>query len=466
MTHLSLCPVVLALKSSTMQRDSIDLGTVRISRLFRLYLLPTLLGMLSLCAVTATDGIFVGRGLGSDALAAVNICIAPTMVIMGIVLMLGVGASVVSSIHLADGNIKAARLNVSQALIAATLTVALFLLATLVSPATTGRLLGSSETLMPLVCDYMPWIFATCLFQAWAGIGLFIVRLDGSPKYAMWCNVVPGLLNVVLDYLFIFPLQMGIRGAAIASCISCAVGGAMVLVYLSRFAATLRLIKVKLSRTSLLLTLRNLGFQCKIGISALLGEATMGMLMLMGNLVFMRYMGNDGVGAFSIACYYCPFAFMIGNAIAQSAQPIISFNYGSGSKSRVVATERLAIMSALVCGLIVTAAFALASGPMVRLFLDGSSLSARIAVDGFPLFSAAFIFFIFNLTAIGYFQSVEKVMPAIVFALLRGAIFLVPSFLIMPGILGNAGIWLALFASELLTTLCIAGYYLANKHRR
>lgn len=231
-----------------MQRDSIDLGTVRIPRLFRIYFIPTLLGMLSLCAVTATDGIFVGRGVGSDGLAAVNICIAPTMVIIGISLMLGVGASVVSSIHLANNNVKAARLNITQALIVATIIVTLFLIVTLSSPAATGRLLGSSESLLPLVENYMPWIFAACMFQAWCGIGLFVVRLDGAPGYAMWCNVLPGLLNVLLDYIFIFPLQMGVKGAAIASCISCAVGGIMVMCYLGILARNLKLIKIKLSR--------------------------------------------------------------------------------------------------------------------------------------------------------------------------------------------------------------------------
>lgn len=448
-----------------MQRDSIDLGTVKIPRLFRLYLIPTLLGMLSLCAVTATDGIFVGRGVGSDALAAVNICIAPTMVMMGISLMLGVGSSVVSSIHLASGNVKAARLNVTQALATATLIVIIFLGLTLISIDTTGRALGSSNTLMPLVRDYMPWIFVCCMFQSWCGIGLFVVRLDGSPKYAMWCNVLPGLLNVVLDYIFIFPLQMGIKGAAIATCISCAVGGVMVMCYLLFFARTLRLIKIKMSRKSLRLTLRNIGYQCKIGISALLGEATMGVLMLMGNLMFMKYIGNDGVGAFSIACYYCPFVFMIGNAIAQSAQPIISYNYGKGSKSRVIATEKLAILAALGCGLAITAAFIFTPSAMVHLFLDPDLAAAKIAVKGFPVFSVAFIAFIFNLTAIGYFQSVEKVTPSIVFALLRGLIFLVPAFILLPTILNATGIWLALGISEILTALSIVGFYIYNKSR-
>ena len=449
-----------------MQRDSIDLGTVRIPRLFRLYLVPTLLGMLSLCAVTATDGIFVGRGVGSDALAAVNICIAPTMVMMGFSLMLGVGASVVSSIHLASDNVKAARLNVTQALAFATVVVGIFLASTLSSVKTTGRLLGSSESLLPLVSDYMPWIFTCCLFQSWCGIGLFVVRLDGSPGYAMWCNVVPGLLNILLDYLFIFPLGMGLRGAAIATCISCSVGGAMVMGYLGFFAHTLRFIRLKMSIKSLRLSLRNIGYQCKIGISALLGEATMGVLMLMGNLVFMHYMGDDGVGAFSIACYYCPFVFMVGNAIAQSAQPIISFNYGRGNRTRVAATERLAIMAAIASGLLVSAAFVLAPAPMVHLFLDAEQAAAVIAVDGFPAFSTAFVFFIFNLTAIGYFQSVEKVAPSIAFALLRGVVFLVPSFILLPKLLGTTGIWLALAVSEILTSLAIVAYWLRNRTRQ
>lgn len=195
-----------------------------------------------------------------------------------------------------------------------------------------------------------------------------------------------------------------------------------------------------------MLSLRNIGYQCKIGISALLGEATMGVLMLMGNLMFMHYVGNDGVGAFSIACYYCPFAFMIGNAIAQSAQPIISYNYGLGERSRVVSTEKLAIITALICGGAVTASFSLLPELMVGLFLDIHSEAASIAIAGFPVYSTAFVFFIFNLTAIGYFQSIEKALPAIIFALLRGVIFLVPSFIIVPKLLGiNAYGLLSLF---------------------
>ena len=331
------------------------------------------------------------------------------MVIVGIGLVLGVGASVVCSIHLARQRLKVARINATQALSAGVIAVLLFLALTLSAPHTTARILGCSDTLMPLAMDYMPWIFGCCLFQICGAIGLFIVRLDGAPRYAMWCNVIPAVLNIVLDYVFIFPLDMGLKGAGIATFISCAIGGLMAVVYIAGYARQLRLIRFKLSSKGLRLTLRNLGYQCRIGISALLGEATMGMLMFMGNIVFMTYVGDDGVGAFSIACYYCPFVFMIGNAIAQSVQPIISYNYGQGKHHRVVQAERLAVICAGLCSALITGAFVVFPGQMIALFLGGVSDAVDIAVNGFPLFAVAFVFFIFNLTAIGYFQAVEKV---------------------------------------------------------
>lgn len=105
------------------------------------------------------------------------------------------------------------------------------------------------------------------------------------------------------------------------------------------------------------MSLRNVGYQCRIGSSALLGEATLAMLMFVGNLTFMHYLGDDGVGAFGIACYYIPFVFMVGNAIAQSAQPIISYNFGAGVRERVIEAAQIALATAVVCGAAVTAVF-------------------------------------------------------------------------------------------------------------
>lgn len=448
-----------------MERDAIDLGTQNVSKLFRQYFLPTLFGMLSMSAVTAIDGIFIGQGVGSDGIAAVNIIIPVYMILTGIGLMIGAGCSVVSSIHLSRGRIKAARINVSQAMIFSAVVTIIPSALMMAFPEATARMLGASDTLMPLAIDYMIWFVPSWVFQVWISISLFIIRLDGKPQLAMFCSLLTAVINMVLDWLFIFPLGWGIKGAAIATSISLVAGGGTAVVYLLFSARHLRLIPIKMSRKSLRLSARNIGYQCHIGSSALLAEATMATLMFMGNQIFMKYLGEDGVGAFGIACYYMPFVFMIGNAIAQSAQPIISYNFGLGYRDRVRAAEKIALQTSLICGITVTSVFMLLPDMLVGIFVELDTRAAEIAVSGFPYFATAFVFFIINLTAIGYYQSLERVKPATALALSRGFIFLIPSFVLLPKVAGTHGIWLALCLSELLTVLIALGLYARNRMR-
>lgn len=449
-----------------MEKDAIDLGSMNVFKLFSKYFIPTLLGMLCMSAVTAIDGIFVGHGVGSDGVAAINICIPVLMFLMGVALMLGAGCSVVASIHLSRGKRRIARMNVMQTLVFATLVTLVPSVVILLFPGQTGRLLGSSEHLLPLVKDYMMWFVPSLLFEMWVSISLFIIRLDGAPKLAMWCNILPAAINIVLDWYFIFPLGLGVAGAAAATTISLTIGGVISMGYLLFHAQYLRPLMPKWSRKSLRLSWRNITYQCRIGSSAFLGECTMAILVFVGNQTFMRYFGDDGVGAFGIICYYMPFVFMVGNAIAQSAQPIISYNFGAGLYERSIATERIALFTAVVCGTVVTSLFVLYPQYLVGLFMDPADSSAQIAIAGFPLFSMAFVFFILNLTAVGYFQSVERTRPATVFALLRGAVFLIPSFLLLPEVSGSKGIWLALTFSEAATTICVAVFYLYQRRRK
>lgn len=435
-----------------MQRDAIDLGSGNVSRLFRKLFFPTLLGMASISLVTVADGIFIGHGVGSDGIAAVNIACIPVMLITGIGLMMGAGCSVVSAIHLARGSVKAARLNLTQALLAGSMVTLLVCLVVWIFPEQVLHILGcTSEELMPMCKDYIFW-YSLCWFpELWTCVALYMVRLDGSPRYAMSCSLVSAVFNVVLDYLLIIVLGWGVKGAAIATAFAMTVGGVMALIYPLFMADTLRVIKIKMSFKSLRLSLRNVGYQCSIGVSALLGELTIAVLMFMGNWVFMSYLKEDGVGAFGIACYYTPFFFMIGNAIAQSAQPIISFNFGQGKWKRVLQARKTSLVAAFTCGLICTLLFLFFPRLLVWLFIDLSTNAADIAVRGFPWFSAAFIPFVLNLSVIGYYQSVERARPAIVISLLRGIVLLVPSFLLMPLAFGDRGIWFALAASELCT---------------
>lgn len=255
-------------------------------------------------------------------------------------------------------------------------------------------------------------------------------------------------------------MGMGVKGAAIATSVSCALGGLMVLFYFIRLSETLKFHRLKASLTSLLLTLRNTLYMAKIGFAACLTELAMSVMMLTGNYVFITSLGENGVAAFSIACYLFPVIFSISNAVAQSAQPIISFNYGAGNSRRVAKSLKTSLIAAIISGSLVTIFVAVCASQIVAMFLSPSSQAYTIAIKGLPEFALCGIFFALNIAFIGYYQSLEKAYRATIFTLLRGIVFIVPMFLFLPNVLGIAGMWLAIPASESLTLLLIITDYI------
>ena len=179
--------------------------------------------------------------------------------------MFGVGASIVVSVHLARGKVKTANINVAQAFIISVLIMLILTILVMANMKLMAKILGSSDLLFPYVKDYMRWIIPALSFGVIMGIGMFIVRLNGSPKYAMMCNLIPGIVNVVLDWLFIFPIPMGISGAALATGLTQLVGCMMVLVYMTHFSNHLHFYRLKFSMKSLRLMLYNIKYQVQLG---------------------------------------------------------------------------------------------------------------------------------------------------------------------------------------------------------
>lgn len=445
-------------------RDSIDFKTMNIPKLFRKLLIPTVLGMIFNAIFIITDGIFVGKGIGSDALAAVNITAPLFLINTGVALMFGIGASVVASVHLSQGKAKVARINVTQAIIVSSVLLLIYAIGIVSNVERVAVWLGSSERLLPLAVEYMYWFVPFLVFSALLCSGMFFVRLDGAPNYAMVCNIIPAIINIVLDYVFIFILKWGMFGAALATSLGYIVGAVMILAYLFHPERILHVCRVKLSKKSLYLTIRNVGYMCRLGLSSFLCETAIATMMFVGNYVFIRYLGEDGVAAYSIACYFFPIVFMVYNAIAQSAQPILSYNYGAKCTARVRETFRLALTTAILCGAGVFLLTWIFSHQIVGMFLDSSYPAYNIAVKGLPLFASGFVFFGINIVSIGYFQSLERDCLAMIITLLRGFVLVLLCFWILPIIWGSWGIWLAVPMSELLTFLFVLViYWLENR---
>ncbi len=449
-----------------MEKDKLDWGEMNIPILFRKMFVPTLLGMLLASTINLADGVFVGQGVGSDALAAVNIVAPFFLITTGVGLMFGSGVSIVASVHLSKGKRKAANINVTQAFTVSFAMMLVIAALVMIFPETAARMMGCSDRLMPYVIDYMRWVIPALPFGMLMSIGLFVIRLDGSPVFAMLCNSLPAIINMVLDYVFVFPMKMGIEGASLATGIAQVFGGLMIVLYMWRYNRVLHLYKPKFTPTSIRLTVRNIGYQMALGASGMIGELAIACMMMTGNFVYMGYLGEDGVAAFSVACYCFPFVFMIGNAIAQSAQPIISYNYGAGLLYRVRQTLKLSLVVAFVCGSLITLLGMMESPLVVSLFLPETAVANSIAKAGFPYYSIAFLLFALNLVCIGYFQSLGRFKTATFFMMLRGLVFVVPAFIILPRYMGVPGLWLAVPVSELLTLCVIVLFYVFINRRR
>ena len=267
-----------------MNRDKLDFGNGRIDELFKALFFPTLVGMVFNSLLNICDGMFVGHGVGSNALAAINIVAPLFLVCTGVGLMFGIGASVIGSIRLAENNVKAARIIMTQAYIAGALIFGVVILVSLLFTRPVLYMLGCSPLLEDLASDYLLWLLPGLMFFYLQCVGMMLIRLDGSPKYAMSVQIVAAVINIVLDWVMVFPMGMGIKGASIATSLSCIIGGLMVLVYFLRFSDKLKFYRLKLSWKSLRLSLRNTVYMMKIGLATFIAELSLGVMIVTGNL--------------------------------------------------------------------------------------------------------------------------------------------------------------------------------------
>ncbi len=443
-----------------LSRDKLDFGNGKIGVLFRTLFFPTLIGMFFSAALTVIDGIFVGHGVGAEGIAAVNIVSPVYLISTGIGLMFGIGASVIAGIRLSERKLKAARIIMTQAFLSGLLLMGLICIGCLAFNRQVVRALGCSPQLEQNAISYLLWVTPGLFFMFIQYVGMMLIRLDGSPKYAMWIQVVAAIINIGLDWYMVFPLQLGVMGAALATSIACTVGGLMVIIYFLRFPNQLKFYPLKWSLTSLLLTTRNTGYMIKIGFATFLTELAMSVMMLTGNRMFLSMLGENGVAAFAIVCYLFPVVFSISNAVAQSAQPIISFNYGAHQTERVRMAMKILLNTALVTGLFITFFLIIGAPMIVSLFLDSREAAYTLAIEGLPLFAACAAFFSVNIAFIGYYQSIENTLAPIVFTILRGILLLVPCFICLPHIIGVPGLWLAIPSAELLTCIVIVCFHI------
>lgn len=425
--------------------NAAQMGEESITRLLFRFSLPATVGMLVMATYNVVDTIFVGR-LGSQAIAALSVAFPIQMLLGAVGIGTGVGAASLISRSLGAGNKaeaeSAAGQVISMALIFGLLTalVGLFYLRPLL------LYLGTMPEIMDLTEDYMFVIAVGSVMFFLIMILNNIVRAEGNPLLSMKVMIISSVLNIGLDPVFIFLLDMGVQGAAVATVLSKIAGVIMMLYY---FFAGKSVLKLSLSCLKLRWgTIKNIYV---VGFPAMLLQLSINVSLLVANNILAAY-GHIPIAVMGLVFRLQMFAIMPVLGISQGLLPIIGFNFGAGKLKRIREALLKGMGISVACIMLAGLALLLAPAFFLRLFSTEKELlsigipALRIMVLMFPLVGVQIVSSIF-------FQAIGKGLPSLILSLLREIMLYVPFVLIMPSLYGLTGVWMARPMSDLLAFL-------------
>ena len=434
-----------------------SLTTENVSKLFFRYLIPAIMGTMVTSIYVLADTIIIGKGIGIDAMAALNIVLPLFNIFFGNGLLFGVGGSVLMSIARGRGDVKAGECYYTVSMILNAVTCILYTILFWVFMDPIARFLGATDVTMPYVKEYVPYVIAGLSVFAFSTFLQTFVRNDGAPKLAMAAVVTGGISNVFLDILFVYPLHMGMAGASIASVIG---SGITVSILLFHFRSKSCGLKFSLE-----------GFSLKYvkqifanGFTSFLVEITSGIVMFVFNIQLLEYVGDIGVSMYGVICNTAIIVICLCNGINQAAQPIISTNHGAGLYSRIESVRKLGIKTALVICSIPAVIGLIVPNVFTYIFLNPNEEILALSPVAIRTYFVGFFVMGVNMFIVGYFQSIVKPALSLVLCLLRGCVLSILFVTILAPLFGVVGIWASVPLGEFVT-LFIAVYCM-KKNRR
>lgn len=413
-----------------------------IHREFAGYALFQILGMFGLSCYILADTFFVANGLGNNGLAALNLAIPIYSFVNGSGLMLGVGGATKYMIFQSQGASREADQVFTRTMRTALYFSAGFVLIGLTLSPTITTLLGADGTVFAMTNTYLTVILLFSPVFLLNDVLLSFARNDGAPRLAMVAMLAGSGINIILDYVFIFPMHMGIFGAVLAT------GFAPVtsMLVLSRHRITgkngFHLVPTSLAprRTMELMAL---------GVPSLVTELSAGVVIICFNLLLLGLQGNVGVAAYGVVANIAIVVSSLFTGLAQGVQPLLSRAYGRGDTRQIklLLRDALAVLTAMA--LVLYAALFFGAEPITQIFnRDRDPQLLHIAAQGLRLYFSATWFLGFNLIASSFFPAIARPVPAQVISLLRGLILILPSAVGFSLLFGVTGVWLSVPVTE------------------
>ena len=425
-------------------------------RLFARYVSQNILGMLGISVYILADTFFISLAEGADGITALNLVLPIYSLIFAIGAMIGVGSAIKFRILRAK-NEQSADNYFSNAILWAFLFGLFFALAGLLIPDRIVALLGGDDRIVAIGRRYTGIFMLFAPFFMWNHICNAFVRNDDAPSVAMAATLFSSIFNIIFDYILMFPLQMGMAGAALATALSPILGIIICCTHLLSAKSTVAFRWAMPSFAKLLSA-------CRLGISAFVGEISSGVITVVFNMIILGLAGNVGVAAYGVVANSSLVAVAVFNGVSQGSQPLLSDYYGRGKHASVSKIIRLSIATSFMLSILILLFVFAFAGRIAAVFNNENNAAlTSYAVAGLKLYFTGFVFAGFNIVGTGILSAIELARPAFIASITRGFVAIIICAFVMSWLFGMNGVWLAFPTAEFVTSLIVAAAIIKNR---
>ncbi|QZY55175.1 MATE family efflux transporter [Crassaminicella profunda] len=414
---------------------------------FMKYAVPSVIGMMVSALYIVVDGIFVGRGVGASALASINVALPITTLMIAITMMITMGGAAVMSIKFGENKHEEGNNIFLQSLFLIVAITGVVSIISVIFPEQLARMLGASDELVKGTAEYLRYYMMFGLgFSGSLALSAF-VRNDGNPNLAMISLILGAVTNIVLDYTFIFILNLGIMGAAVASGLGQLSSVFLLLTHFVRKRGNLKLYIPKLKKHEMMRIIR-------AGTPEFIVQVSPAISVFAFNQVIIKRIGEMGVAGFSIIGYISAVLLALFIGISQGIQPLLSYNYGKGDYEKVNKVFKIGLKTNFTASLSIYGILFLFGEKIISIFNRDATL-IKLTYDAMIIYGFSFVIASINIVNVTYHQSTENSKIANIISTSRGMIFTILAIIILPLIIGDIGIWISIILGEICTLALI-----------
>ncbi len=437
-----------------------ELKNANVARLMLKYFVPAFVGVFVNALYNIVDRIFIGQGVGAEALSGISVIFPVMLIMMAFGMLIGIGTGVYVSINMGRDKMNRAEETLGTGFSLMLIISAIIMVVTYLLKEPILRSFGSTEETFQYANDYLNIILAGTPFMV-IGFSLNnVIRSEGNARIAMLSMIISAGANMILDPLFIFVFNMGVKGAAYATVISMFLLMVWVLVHFRGPRSVIKLrnknIRINWGILTEIVAIGMAPFSMQIANSFVQGLL---------NKKLIEFGGDLAVGAMGIVNSVISMVIMAIVAINMASQPIIGFNYGAKSVARVKDALRISLIAATLISIGAFTFIEAIPGVIVRLFNNDSQQLYDITTEGLRLVILALPIVGFQVVASNFFQAIGKAKIAMFATLFRQVIMLIPLLYILPEFLGIRGIWLSYPFADSMSSLAVT-FFLIREWRR